>query len=657
MALNRRGWLPVVVGVGIGLNTARLRGRLHAIDVVPTEVSGAAAVGPAGTAPTRPEEARERSRYVLLSAAGTRLTAGQRRAAEEHARRNGLDVLDLVPANLPAHRVLDLARMVDPATYRAQPLTRGRGAGLAVLIDQEVLARIGLATADQPRFHGRSEVGDLTEAELVAIVQLGKRHAAASTDLAVLPGLRGPGAGAGAGDARLSVQQTAYAWEPARRVLPALRDGALLLGAASNPSATLGALALSWVQPALVGGGHVRVDPAALGRSLLARRQIAVAQVRHARARAREFLGEPQPTVTEAAGTSRLVVSVRPAAADVDRARPGYQADLAVGVERFLEDRRDSCPWCGGRDLTLRLRGRDVAQRKPGEFQYDRCGDCGHIFQNPRLSPDGLEFYYRDFYDGLGGAALEEVFGYSVDPYLQRARQPIATPRRWLDVGGGHGHFCAMARTVWPATSFDALDIGAGIEEAARRRWVDHAYRGFFPDLVAEVKGRYDIISMFHYLEHTRDPLTELDAAAAALEPGGHLLIEVPNPDSPAARWYRSLWPGWLVPQHQHLIPAANLVAALERRGFAVPEPVFGEVHQKGDPVMAVYGLLQTLAPSPSVAWRAPASPGRGRAARALTAGALVPAFVAALVTDEATRPYLTTGTRANAYRILARRL
>ena len=33
-------------------------------------------------------------------------------------------------------------------------------------------------------------------------------------------------------------------------------------------------------------------------------------------------------------------------------------------------------------------------------FTLEQCGDCGHVFQNPRLTPEGLEFYYRDFYDG-----------------------------------------------------------------------------------------------------------------------------------------------------------------------------------------------------------------------------------------------------------------
>ena len=44
------------------------------------------------------------------------------------------------------------------------------------------------------------------------------------------------------------------------------------------------------------------------------------------------------------------------------------------------------------------------------------------MFQNPRLSLDGLDFYYKDFYDGLGEDGMEFVFGFGVEPYLDRAR-------------------------------------------------------------------------------------------------------------------------------------------------------------------------------------------------------------------------------------------
>ena len=129
----------------------------------------------------------------------------------------------------------------------------------------------------------------------------------------------------------------------------------------------------------------------------------------------------------------------------------------------------------------------------------------------------------------------------------------FTTPRSWLDVGTGHAHFCRIAKTIFPDTEFHGLDFGDAIAEALRRGWISHAYDGLFPEKAAEVAGRYDVISMHHYLEHTLDPFAELDAVATALGPGGHLLIEIPDPESWFGRVLRTLWIPWFPPQHLHL--------------------------------------------------------------------------------------------------------
>ena len=129
---------------------------------------------------------------------------------------------------------------------------------------------------------------------------------------------------------------------------------------------------------------------------------------------------------------------------------------------------------------------------------------------------------------------------------------------------------------------------------------------------------------MHHYLEHTREPGAELDAAATVLEEGGHLLIEVPAPESTLARRLGWLWGPWLQPQHQHFVPAANLVAALERRGFRVRGGRAGEVHQPVDLGYAVMLLANRLAPAAPAPWDPPATAAR-RLARASVYAALLP--------------------------------
>ncbi|MBL7497216.1 class I SAM-dependent methyltransferase [Frankia nepalensis] len=622
--MSARRWLPAAVCAGVALNTARLRRRLAALPVA------------------QPSDDRVHHTHVFLLADGVRLDDAQQRAASAHARRHGLDVLDLVPAELTADRLLDLARMVDTTTYQADRLAWGRGAFQALLIDRDVLTRAGL----HPK--------DVNEVDLVAITETLKRYAPVTTGLAVLPGLR---AAPRTGATRLAVQRAAYRWNPLGPLGPTLRDALLLAGSSAAPRWALAATALSAAQPAVVGAGRVRLAPADLVRAPLTRRRGAAELLADLTGRARSAPKDP-------AGTGGRLARwwVAPPRAftpdDAEHAaeiRAGYRADLAGGVERFLEAERSSCPWCGGTRLRKVITGFDATQAKPGRFRYDRCADCRHVFQNPRLTLEGLDFYYRDFYDGLGGELAELIAGAGAGPYLARARAVPPTPNRWLDVGAGLGHFCLIARDTWPTTTFDGLDLGDGIHEAARRGWINTAHHGQFPDLAETFAGHYDVISMFHYLEHTRDPRTELDAAKTALTPGGHLLIEVPNPDSPAMRIYGPLSPGWMVPQHQHLLPADNLVAALTERGFTIENLEFGDTHMGGDGMYAWWALAQRLAPSPGLPWRDDPYPSLARAKRAATLAALGPLFPLLVAAEAASKPYLTRGTRANAYRILAR--
>jgi SAM-dependent methyltransferase len=347
-------------------------------------------------------------------------------------------------------------------------------------------------------------------------------------------------------------------------------------------------------------------------------------------------------------------------AARIAALRPAYQEDLAAGTDRFLAPRRTHCPWCGSEHLTTRLRTTDLLQHKPGRFTLDRCADCGHLFQNPRLTEEGLEFYYRDFYDGLGEQRMSGTFGGRGAMYRARAEAMLPhdpAPKTWLDVGTGHGHFCASARAVLPGTAFDGLDFTDGVELAAREGRVDHAHRGAFPDLAPELAGRYDVVSMFHYLEHSTDPDRELRAAHQAVRPGGHLLVEVPDPESRYARLLGRWWLPWLQPQHLHFMPVANLRRRLTELGFTVVAEQHAAAHDPVDLLAAVWLALDHAAPREDAPWL-PEPPGAlRRTVRTALLLAGVPALITATLLDRfAIRPLSHRLGLANAYRLVARR-
>ncbi|MER5528707.1 class I SAM-dependent methyltransferase [Streptomyces sp. NPDC002677] len=345
---------------------------------------------------------------------------------------------------------------------------------------------------------------------------------------------------------------------------------------------------------------------------------------------------------------------------DIEALRSAYQRDLADGVDRFFEPRRTTCPWCGSDRLTTRLRTTDLLQHKPGRFLLDRCQACGHTFQNPRLNETGLEFYYRDFYDGLGEQKMSGTFGGRTKMYRGRAESMLphdATPKNWLDVGTGHGHFCEAAREVLPGTAFDGLDFTDGVELAASEGRVERAYRGAFPELAPELAAGYDVVSMFHYLEHSTDPDSELRAAHQAVRPGGHLLIEVPDPESRYARLLGRWWLPWLQPQHLHFVPVANLRARLTELGFTVVAEQHAEAHDPVDLLAAVWLALDHTAPREDAPWLSRPPGALQKTARAALLLAGIPALIAGTLADRfAVRPFSHRLRVSNAYRIVARR-
>lgn len=605
--------LALLVIAGLVLNGLRLRSR------VPSRLPDTDADAGAG--------ADTDGDWSWVTARETTVDDMSRASAVMYAMTEGLTLMDLVPADLPATAARDLVRQVDPRAYREDPLAVGRSAGAVLLVARAVLKR--------------SEVVVPEALEPADVIDVARR-------------LR-PYAGAGGAAVVVAPQLRAGAEDLGRRRARLVADGAIvpihLTFEAAPWMLTLIALLTGWewglaavaaycLQPYLVFAGTA-MRPRGLHACALLRP-----------------VHDPYVWARTASGRWRSAAELE-REAEVAAATPYYRDMLSRGTDRLMEERRADCPWCGSADLSVLVRGHDLVLGKPGTFILEHCGGCGHVFQNPRLSPEGLDFYYRDAYDGLGAATAETAFLLAGDSYRARARMltPFTTPRAWLDVGAGHAHFCAVASEIWPDTVFDGLDQGARIQDAERRGWITTAYRGEFRDLEGTLGDRYDVISMHHYLEHTRDPLAELDTAARVLPAGGYLLIELPDPQWPLARIFGQYWMAWFQPQHQHMMPLVNLTAALTGRGLLPVAIERGAAHQANDFVTAALLFLSRMAPDRSLPWSSRPPTFASSLWRVLVWTAGAPVIVSGLLIDRTLGRALSLHwDRGDAYRVLARK-
>jgi SAM-dependent methyltransferase len=605
-------WFWPTLTAAVVADALNLRSRVEALPVLapaaPAPADGGGGGGEGG-------EVAPGHRFV--TAAGVTVDDATARAACAHARAHGLDVVDLVPADLPAERLLAVVRFIDPATFRANAIANGVGALQAMLVSADVAER-----ARVERFEG------LSPAEMADLFAHLKRYAPRSTDLALAPTLR-----TSASAADRPVDDMAAVLNTAAVLGGQVGDLALLLGAARSRRPWALAAAAARVAQPLIATAGTRATP-------------------------RDMPGAvPRQLVSSALGLPRTLARRRSAgeADALEAARADYAKLMAGGIERFFEPRRPDCPLCESVDLVVKVEAGDLVQCKPGTFVLEECRACGHVFQNPCLTPEGLDFYYRDFYDGAGDHLIEGAFNLIPSFYTARAEvvKGAGNPRRWLDVGGGHGHFCLAAKAVWPDTTFDGLDMSESIEEAERRGWVAAGHRGMFPELAAGLAGRYDAVSMFHYIEHTRDPGAELDAAATVLGPDGLLLIEVPDPESRVATVMGRFWSPWAQPQHLHFLTVGNLTKMLAARGFTPVTVRRAEAHIPVDFVSGATEFVNWLHPRVNVPWRpTPTVADRARRLAALAAGA--PLVAAGLLADVALLPVGGRFRTSNSYRLLA---
>jgi len=609
---DRRRWsrrILVLFSIGGLLGAVRLRGRLAALKTV------------------EPGQGSDPGDdWLLITADGVHVDSVTFRDTVAYAEAEGLQALDLVPGDLPAERAMDVARLLDPASFRTNRLAPGRGAQQAIVVRQDLLARAGLAEQET------TDLDPVTFAETLLAL---KRYAPTAVDVVVAPVLRAAPS-ASDPDTRLALMRSMFgAATPAVVGLPAVAYVVLGLGMLVNP--VWGAVALAtWSALPVVATAGTALRPRDLPGHALRR------MVDEPRSWARTLVGRWQPP---------------PEPDAIEALRPAYAAAVADGIDAYFEPRRDDCPWCGGNDLSVRVSTPDRYQYKPGTFAMDECGTCGHTFQNPRLSLEGLDYFYRDFYDGISDDTFEMIFSAGAGLEAERAGMltGVHEPRRWLDVGTGHGHFALLAAETWPDTVFEGLDLGESVEEAERRGWIAKAHRGLLPELSAGLAGSFDVVSMHHELEHTRDPRAELAAAAEVLEPGGYLEIEVPDPEFPLSRVLGPFWLPFFQPQHQHLVTIGNLCTELEGLGFEVLKTVRGECHRAIDLVAVVWFVLNDLAPPGNLPWvaREDAAP---KAKRAVVVALGLPFVALASLTDQLVGVWARATDQGNAYRVLARK-
>jgi 2-polyprenyl-3-methyl-5-hydroxy-6-metoxy-1,4-benzoquinol methylase len=233
---------------------------------------------------------------------------------------------------------------------------------------------------------------------------------------------------------------------------------------------------------------------------------------------------------------------------------------------------------CGAGDCERLLDAQDDLTGKPGTFHFVTCRRCGLAYQNPRVPLDRIGDYYDEAYIahrrtrpwGLLTPLFERAMR-KLDADKERLVSPYITLTKGsevLDVGCAVGTFLQRLRERYGA-SVSGVDF-KDLSGAPTMQGVEF-HCGLFYDAPLQ-ENRFDLVTMWHFLEHDYDPARSLRTARRVLKPGGVLAIEVPRLDSRTFGWFGDRWPGLQAPQHTVLLDRERLLRFVRNAGLQVVE-------------------------------------------------------------------------------------
>jgi len=222
------------------------------------------------------------------------------------------------------------------------------------------------------------------------------------------------------------------------------------------------------------------------------------------------------------------------------------------------------CNLCGSRSVdVVSLLDRD---RKP--LRTVVCRECGLVWSDPR-PVDARHFYeheYRVQFKGAFNPKPKHVYrgGLVAINRYEKIRSYLRGRSALVDIGSGAGEFLYLMTRV--GLEGVGIEPNLGYGDYSRDEYGIKVLPGFAQDHKF-ADASFDIITMWHVLEHTEDPFRNIMLVKRWLKPDGLLVVEVPNVEAtclaPIHRFHID---------HLYNFNQANLAAIGQKAGLRCAE-------------------------------------------------------------------------------------
>ena len=214
-----------------------------------------------------------------------------------------------------------------------------------------------------------------------------------------------------------------------------------------------------------------------------------------------------------------------------------------------------TCPWCGSEKAHSHLQLKDYFLTQES-FEIVECDDCHLLYTTPRPTADEIGKYYQseNYYShqenkkGFIPRLYEAIKKVNIKHKFEVATNDLKLENggKMLEIGCGVGDFLHYAEQQgWECYGAEPSDDAVKILRTKTKiKVVKPEQIEGFPD------ASFDLICMWHVLEHVADLKWQIAQLKRLLKPNGRIVIALPNYQSYDAQYYKDKWAAYDVPRH-----------------------------------------------------------------------------------------------------------